>query len=533
MREVMWEDPEDRRPFAPPPESFYSPYIWDGADNAVFRPFARAWLLPTSREAMNVNALDEVPDSSWFANRLSRTTLSPEEVARGACADLDDNLPEPITVIRGKPDGANPGFFIKDINGVRYMMKTDGLVQPERASAADTIGAALFHAAGYFVPCNRVVVFSRDALSLAEDAEVRYTNGKIEAMNQSHVDAVLEKATRLPDGRIRASVSQFIDGRPISPWRYQDTREDDPNDVVPHQHRRELRGMYVLAAWLNHFDSRQENTMAAWMQTHEDGRGYVRHYKIDFGEVFGLMVEIEGLDQRFGHSGYLDLPHMFQDLVTFGVIARPWQSARFGPAGPVLGYFNARHFVADAWVPGYPNPAFNERTERDSAWMARIIARIREPHIRAAVARGRFSEPVVANELYRILVERRRRILERYLTRLSPLTWPEVRDSRRLCMQDLAVWSGIRPASTRRYQAIAWSHGRPATLEVTRTDDAWVCTALPPPPTGDPDYVILDLTASSDHLETAGPARVHLYTLANGEVHIAGLERPENGEASP
>jgi len=43
----------------------------------------------------------------------------------------------------------------------------------------------------------------------------------------------------------------------------------------------------------------------------------------------------------------------------------------------------------------------------------------------------------------------------RGLTRLSPLTWPEVRDGEdgpRLCMQDLPVWQGMRDQRWRRYR---------------------------------------------------------------------------------
>ena len=81
---VLWED-DDRRPFSPQPEESFVPLYWDGADHIFFRPFARMWWLPTGHPARNVNALDEVPDSSWFTNRLGRRPMTAEEIARGAC----------------------------------------------------------------------------------------------------------------------------------------------------------------------------------------------------------------------------------------------------------------------------------------------------------------------------------------------------------------------------------------------------------------------------------------------------------------
>jgi hypothetical protein len=61
---------DDRRPFERPPETSYIPKYWDGADHILFRPVSHMFLLETSRAAVNVNAFDEVPDSSWFVNRF-------------------------------------------------------------------------------------------------------------------------------------------------------------------------------------------------------------------------------------------------------------------------------------------------------------------------------------------------------------------------------------------------------------------------------------------------------------------------------
>ena len=84
LREPMTKD-QDARPFAAEPEEYYSSFLWDGADQMVFRPITRLWAVDPGHEAVNVNALDEVPDSSWFINRLGKRSMTPDEVANGPC----------------------------------------------------------------------------------------------------------------------------------------------------------------------------------------------------------------------------------------------------------------------------------------------------------------------------------------------------------------------------------------------------------------------------------------------------------------
>jgi hypothetical protein len=46
--------------------------------------FVTARYKPTGLRAKNINTIDEVPDSSWFTNRIGATTITPEQITRGA-----------------------------------------------------------------------------------------------------------------------------------------------------------------------------------------------------------------------------------------------------------------------------------------------------------------------------------------------------------------------------------------------------------------------------------------------------------------
>jgi hypothetical protein len=243
---VLWTD-DDRRPFLKNPDSTWSPLYWDGADHMLFRPVSHAFLLETPHAAVNVNAFDEVPDSSWFVNRLSRHRMTTEEIARGACTRGSPEHDLPWTVVGAKTDGNNPGFRIRTASGVVYVLKFDSPDQWERASAADVVGSRLYHAAGFQVPCNLVVYFRPEALQMPDRA-LKGPDGK--PLDRAGIQGMVAELPRGPDGMLRALASEFLPDKPIGPWTYSGTWDDDPNDVVPHEDRRELRGSGLLAAWI-------------------------------------------------------------------------------------------------------------------------------------------------------------------------------------------------------------------------------------------------------------------------------------------
>jgi len=509
----LWVD-DDRQPRVPEPEVAFSPFGWDGADNLVFRPMSDALALKTSGESINVNSVDEVPDSSWFTNRIGKKPMTPEEVARGPCTRPSPETEFPWTVTGAKVDGANPGFLVRTAGGTRYLLKFDDAKQPERATAADVVGSKLYHAAGYQVPCDQIVFFSRE--HLVAPAPGAKASGK--PITEARVTEVLSLAPALPDGRFRAIASEILPGKVVGPWNYSGVRDDDYNDVVAHEDRREIRGSRLLAAWLNHFDARAQNTLGMWVKVSGD-KGYIEHYIIDWGDCLGSQWDWDTITRRLGHTYVLDFGAMGADFFTFGTVERPWDRSHLGPAGATLGYFTDEDFDPEAWKMEYPNAAFSNMTELDGAWAARSIARMDDAVLAAVVAQARFSNPVVAAELLRVLIARRDKILDRYLSRVSSLTEPRLvalEPVPRLCLTDAAPRADLSRAS-----ADAHAAGEsPRTRLATEVSGAQACVELPGTTAR---YLVVDLREGSDR----PPARVHL-AREGGAWQVVGLERPES-----
>jgi len=531
----MSED-ADKQPFGPMPEKYYSPFIWDGADNLVFRPVANFFAVDPAGRAVDVNALDEVPASSWFTPRLGAVALTPDDVAEGPCKGAPPIDPAgPWEVTGGKPDGENPGFFIKSKEGQRYLLKFDGIAQQPRATAADAIGTRMYWAVGFETPCNRIVEFDKSILALAADAKAEKSNGHSEPMTQAMIDSALERAMHLPDGRYRGNASLYLSGKPLGPWRYEGTRDDDANDVVRHEDRRELRGASVLASWLNHFDSREQNTLDMW-HADDSKRGYIQHHYIDFGDCFGSLWEWDALSRRWGPSNVFQPGHILADFVTFGLIVRPWDEAKKGKSGDVFGYFDVTPFDPEAWYNEYPNIAFGRMQKADAHWMARILARFDDSLLDAAIAAGHLEPTVLEPELRRILRGRRDAILRTWLPQLSALASVRVdNDTSEACAHDLLVDAHVVGREARTYSAKAWVglELKPEPVAVV-TSDTEVCVTLPKVADASPEhpsYLVVDLVAATRKKGWPTlPLRMHFYQRGASELRLVGVERPESNE---
>ncbi len=386
-------------------------------------------------KAVNVNSVDELPDSSWFTNRIGRRALSIAELVRGPnTSDTVDVGGWPV--VEGKGRGVTPGYRVVDPTGHLYQIKFDPPDNPEIGSAAEMIGAAIYHALGYNIVQSYIVDVDPAKIVIAPTATAVDMDGRTRPMDRSDLDKLLARAARSPNGTYRATLSRFADGKPLGFFKYYGTRPDDPNDIHAHEHRRELRANRVFAAWLNHDDSRGLNSLD--MLEGPVGRQYIKHYMFDFGSIMGsgsTMAQVP----RAGNEYILEWAPALKTLATLGLYVRPWIQVNYWEGAKSVGRFEGDFFEPLAWRPEYPNPAFDNLRSDDAFWAARLIAKFRDEDIRAIVAKAKYSEAGAADHIAATLIKRRDKVLREWLTEINPLADPRLSSDGTLTFENSAV----------------------------------------------------------------------------------------------
>jgi len=432
---VVWSV-DDTRAIPEPEERDYliKQYF---ADLFVMRRLERALTLPDQERAWNVNALEEVPDSAWFQNRLGRKPFSNEEIARGP--DTKGPPKAPFTVKAGKVGGGALGFVMTDANDRSFLVKFDRKENPEMQTGSNVVVNRMFHAFGFQVPADYVIDLPRDQLVIGKKAMAKNDLGEKVPYTQAMLDEVLAGGPAPKAGLYRATASEYLSGVPKGGFSAEGVRHDDVNDVVPHQHRRELRGLRVLAAWTNHTDMKEDNTLDMYIE--DGGKKYLRHYLVDFGEALGGHGA-EKLRKEDGYEHFFDWEHQPKALFTFGLHDRHWEGLK--PTGFIaLGWFGSDvDWDPKTWREAYPWFPFMEMDRTDAFWAAKIIVKFTREHIQAIVAQAQFSEPGANQYLVDVMEKRKLAIGRTYLEALSPLDDFEVNGDK-LCATDVGVRHGI------------------------------------------------------------------------------------------
>ena len=478
-----------------------------------------------ARLAGNINTVGEVPDSSWFTNRIGNQPMSAGEIAKGP-----DTSEAPAagtwTITSSKSDGVTPGFTVQDSSGQRWFLKFDPPGYRGMATGTEVVVTKLMWALGYHVPENYIAHLRREQLVIGEGARFTPSGRKPRAMRLSDVENLLRRSNREPDGSYRVVASKALPGKPVGRVRFIDTRPDDPNDIIPHEDRRELRAYGVFAAWLNHVDAKAINSLDVLIT--ENGLSYVRHYLIDFGSALGS-GGVAPADYWAGAEYIVQPRDVAKQMVSFGFSVPKWRTIEFYESRAIgrLPLHNA-DFDPDRWKPRVPNQAFLHARADDKFWAAQRLAALSTDLIRAAVRTGEFGDPEAEEVLVRALAERRDAICRAYLSAVNPISAPALSSAGALTFRNAAVDADVAPAP-QGYRA-AWSRfdNTTGTTELIGESNAGTANLAAPAglPRTEGAFVKVEMSAvGGAHTSWTQPVSAY-FRFGKGSWTLVGLERP-------
>jgi hypothetical protein len=512
--------PDD--PIAREPESQdasnAAPYDESQMYELMYNLFVTSGHKPSGLRAKNINSIDEVPDSSWFTNRIGTRAITTDEIVRAANVGEPPD-PSKWVVIREKISGAHPGFTAIDAKGETWYLEFDPPKFPEGATAAVAIATKIFWALGYNQVESFLTTFDPKKASIDPKATIRRPNGKRTRFHQDDIDVVLETTARSADGTYRVVAGRLLPGKILGAFQYAGTRPDDPNDVVPHEHRRELRALRVFGAWTNLTDIKDANTLDTLVT--ENGKTVVKHYLQDVGSTFGMCNDYRewDLSYEYFYEGGPSRKRFF----TLGFGLSPWQTVDYVEY-PSVGKFEGKVFDPRKWRPQTPTTAYMELRDDDAFWAARRVAAFTDELIRAAVHTGQFSDGAAEKYLGDVLIQRREKIKSIYLTQVNPIVNPTL-DAKGLTFENAAVAGGVAK-DPEAYRA-SWmlfdnATGETKPLSETKSETTTIAAPNGLPSSG---FVAVDIAADSATYATwKQPVRAY-FRRDGGSWKLVGFDR--------
>jgi hypothetical protein len=341
------------------------------------------------------------------------------------------------------------GLRLEDSKGRHYFVKGDPVGYPVLATAAEAIVSRFLYAIGYNTPKNDIVNLKLSDLRLPRKTMVKLQSGRSRPMTWKDIEEFGKKISKTPDNSFRLIASLAVDGESIGPFRYEGTRSGDSNDIVPHENRRDLRGLYVFSAWLNNTDAKAGNNLDTMVE--ENGKRFIRHYLLDFGSALGSDGDAPK-DARFGHEFMLPTPtETARQILMLGLATKEWERVAF-PKLRGIGNFESESFDPDHWTSNYPNPAFLSRLPDDDFWAAKQVMAFTDDDIRAIVETGGYSDVRSAEYMITTLAERRNKIGRTFFSKILPLDQFRIENGQ-LLFDDLAVRYGF---SAPRSYGVRW-----------------------------------------------------------------------------
>ena len=224
----------------------------------------------------------------------------------------------------------------------------------EKPSGHDVITSAILYAAGYNVPKKAIV----------------YSNGK------------------------RAVATAPVEGEPIGTFKFWGRRHDDKNDRIPHEHRRELRGLHVFAALLGLNQMCEKSTLDTFIKSDGD-MGYVKHSLVYLGR-----------SPRKAEKIFSPIP--------LDPVESQWSENQTKKG-------DASSFNPKTWQTSCVNPAFLYTSKLDGFWASRILLNFSDDLLASIVDQAKFTDPKVQKQMLDELIDRRDKLVNYWFSRVNPL----------------------------------------------------------------------------------------------------------------
>jgi hypothetical protein len=450
-RPVAWAEHDDMNMSTAPATSHLEDMdgtlvLRDGMAGEVDRILSLEGATP----ALDVNALDEVPCSTWFCPRNHLHPMSVEETAAGP---LFTPPVLPFKIVKGKDEGAASGFQVVDATGRKFMLKFDPIGHFGLATGGEMIGYRFFHAAGYYVPGAFHADVREEDLGLDPKATFKLYNVQKRPLTRARVRAQLAGVARLPDGRLRAIAVPWLVNS-IGGFDLKGRRDDDPNDRIPHERRRSLRANWVLYAWLAVNDPSSINTLDSVVT--ENDRRFIRHYHFDFSSSLGSATTHPQSPAQQGEYP-VEVGRTLRALFSFGFYHRTFEGRRtewrqLQSQYPEIGYLPAETFDPDQFRTNRKLPTHVRMTARDAYWGAKIVTSFTNAQIEAVVATADLP-PLETAYVVHALEVRRDIVGRRYLRTMAAVEDPSPSaDGGLVCFQDLSIARGYVAPLEARYR---------------------------------------------------------------------------------
>lgn len=414
---------------APIPQPRRRELHWDWYLSDVYLRRALLHTLDPKRpeDAGDVNALDEVPRSSWFQPPGSTLALLEPPLT-------DDGPPiPPLTFVPDMPRAYDGGVCVVDGRGIRYELRRDRSDRPEMRTSAAAIASRLVRAFGLLTPEVHVVFLGSADFAPSEGGE---TPEPIRRFLQSGPPSV--------DGRYRASATRWPVGIDVGVSESYDVRGDDPNDAIPHRNRRTLRSLKVLGAWLAISSINPRKTRDAYVG--EPGSGHIRHYLVGLEDALGAgsvvdRQKAQGLRTDLGGG-------MGFNLVTFGL----WPGSDSLPTQRrMLALGNMDEKVdAAGFKASPPYGPISYFQDADGYWAAKRIAAIPLATIIDAVESAHIRDSSARLAIVRLIVARRQAVVAHWYAQVSPVEVERIQD-RIVVLRDESVSRAVSDVAGTRY----------------------------------------------------------------------------------